>query len=113
MSNQNGWIAIDLDATAAYYDGWKNGEIGEPIPLMVLRMHRWRVQGIRMKIFTARASDPDQIVAIQAWLKKHGLDICTMEVTNQKDFEMIQLWDDRAIQIIPNTGERADGVKDI
>jgi hypothetical protein len=25
---------------------------------------------------------------------------------------MVELWDDRAIQVVPNTGLRADGVKE-
>ncbi len=27
-----------------------------------------------------------------------------LEITNVKDFGMIELWDDRAVQVIPNTG---------
>jgi hypothetical protein len=27
-----------------------------------------------------------------------------LEVTNAKDMDMIELWDDRAVQVIPNTG---------
>ena len=30
-------------------------------------------------------------------------------MTHEKDFRMIQLWDDRCVQVIPNTGLRADG----
>lgn len=25
------------------------------------------------------------------------------------DFAMVELWDDRCVQVIPNTGKRADG----
>jgi hypothetical protein len=31
-------------------------------------------------------------------------------VTREKDFAMIELWDDRAVQVVTNTGERADGL---
>lgn len=31
----SGWIGVDLDGMLAYYDGWSNGTIGEPIPLML------------------------------------------------------------------------------
>lgn len=34
----------------------------------------------------------------------------TIPVTCVKDFAMIWLMDDRLIQVIPNTGERVDGV---
>jgi len=32
-----------------------------------------------------------------------------VEITHAKDHKMIELWDDRVVQVIPNTGERADG----
>ena len=62
----------------------------------------WVEQGIRVKIVTARASDPEGIPPVKSWLKKQGLP--DLEVTNEKDFSMIELWDDRAIQVVPNTG---------
>ena len=34
-----------------------------------------------------------------------------MPITNKKDHLMKELWDDRAIQVVQNTGERADGKK--
>lgn len=39
-----------------------------------------------------------------AWLVKHGLP--DLEVTNVKDFAMLELWDDRCVQVLPNTGEQ-------
>jgi len=32
-----------------------------------------------------------------------------LRITCKKDYKMIELWDDRAVQVIPNTGKRADG----
>ncbi len=32
-----------------------------------------------------------------------------LEITNSKDLAMLELWDDRCVQLIPNTGRRADG----
>jgi hypothetical protein len=32
-----------------------------------------------------------------------------LPVTNCKDLNMVELWDDRAVQVVPNTGQRADG----
>jgi len=40
---------------------------------------------------------------VQKWLKENGLP--NVRVTNEKDYRMLQLWDDRCIQVIPNTGE--------
>lgn len=116
---KQGWIGVDLDGTLAFYDGWK-GEthIGEPVPLMVERIKLWLINGITVKIFTARVAEAEQnadgtahdissvVRAIQDWCE---INIGQrLEVTNKKDFGMIELWDDRAVQVIPNTGLRAD-----
>src|ERR1700761_8326794 len=105
-----GWIGVDLDGKLAKYDRWIGPHhIGEPIPKMVERVKKWLSQSRDVRIFTARASDPDPrvIKTIQSWCLLHiGQEL---PVTNVKDYEMIELWDDRAVQVIPNTGERADG----
>ncbi len=104
----NDWIGVDLDGTLAHYDGWK-GEthIGEPIPLMVERVQRWLRIGYKVRILTARVSHPDQAVAaeeaIGAWCLKHLGTV--LPVTCRKDYAMLELWDDRAVQVIANTGE--------
>lgn len=114
MSN-SGWIGVDLDGTLAKYDGFVSStHIGEPIPKMVDRVKQWLARGIPVKIFTARVTrfkeldgsegDLAPIVeAIQDWTQEHiG---ASLEVTNVKDFGMIELWDDRAVGIDCNTGE--------
>jgi hypothetical protein len=99
----SGWIGVDLDGTLAHYDGWHGPEhIGDPIPTMLDRVRGWLVEGKRVKIFTARASVPTYVPPITAWLEAH--DLSGLEVTCIKDFEMIELWDDRCVQVIPNTG---------
>jgi len=104
----SGWIGVDLDGTLAIYDGLKGIEhIGDPVYLMLYRVNEWLQQGITVKIFTARAAVPEAIPAIHSWLEKFGLP--KLEVTNIKDFAMIELWDDRAIQVEANTGIRVDG----
>jgi hypothetical protein len=109
----SGWIGVDLDGTLAKYNGWNNGEIGEPVPLMVKRVKGWIAEGVIVKIFTARVSieeDRDLVVEkIQDWTQKHIGE--RLEVTNQKDYSMVELWDDRAIQVIPNKGLRVDGLR--
>lgn len=45
----------------------------------------------------------DALTPIENWCLKHiGK---KLPVTNIKDFGMIELWDDRAVQVVPNTGE--------
>lgn len=98
-----GWIAVDLDGTLAHYDHWRGADhIGEPIPAMMERVHGWLKAGRTVKIFTARATFPDQIEPIKEWLRKHDLD--GLEVTNVKDYQMDELYDDRAVQVEKNTG---------
>ena len=102
MSDE-GWIGVDLDGTLAMYNGWHGYEyIGEPIPLMMERVKHWIEEGRIVKIFTARITDEEARIPIQTWLDKHG--IGQLEITNVKDFKMIQLWDDRCIQVMPNMG---------
>lgn len=111
------WIGVDLDGTLARYDGWKGVDhIGEPIPAMVERVKQWLAKGKCVKIFTARMhghgvpvlggetpnARTDALTPIQEWCKKHIGEV--LPVTNVKDFGMVELWDDRAIQVIPNTG---------
>ena len=100
-----GWIGVDLDGTLAHYDGWKGTDhIGAPVPRMVERVHQWLSEGYEVRIMTARAcrADEHEIRIIQDWAEEHiGF---RLAVTNCKDYAMVQLWDDRAVQVIPNTG---------
>ena len=46
MSQQNGWIGVDLDGTLAHYEGWKGIEhIGAPVPAMLERVKNWLAEG--------------------------------------------------------------------
>lgn len=103
------WIGVDLDGTLAVYTGWKDAwHVGAPIPRMVARVKQWLTEGKRVKIMTARASITDgeiyaeNILAINAWCREHiGVEL---EITCVKDLAMVQLWDDRAVSVIKNTG---------
>ncbi|KKL83958.1 hypothetical protein LCGC14_1969520 [marine sediment metagenome] len=113
MDNE-GWIGVDLDGTLAYYDEWRGEDhIGKPIPKMLARVKLWIKEGRTVKIFTARASDNNNqgivVPAIEQWLKDNGLP--ELEVTDKKDYFMTELWDDRCVQVIPNTGERVDVIE--
>lgn len=104
----DGWIGVgvDLDGTLAEYNSGDFPSIGKPIMPMVNRIKDWLRQDITVKIVTARVSDDPtgwQKSAIQKWLKKHiGI---ALEVTCSKDYNMIELWDDRARRVFTNTGE--------
>ena len=104
----SGWIGVDLDGTLALYDGWKGAaDVGEPIPAMAFRVRKWLADGRDVRVFTARATVPEQAEIVAAWTEKHfGV---RLPVVCCKDFAMIELWDDRAIQIEANTGRRMDG----
>jgi hypothetical protein len=98
------WIGVDLDGTLARDLGSKRGdEIGSPIEPMLARVQKWIAEGRTVKIFTARASSPRQVAAIKEWLASCGLP--ELEVTNVKDHRMIELWDDRCVQVTTNLGE--------
>ncbi len=109
-----GWYGVDLDGTLAEYDGWVGEEhIGAPIPKMVDRVKRWLHEGREVRIMTARVAPHGLQVGgivfevIERWCQEHIGQV--LPITHAKDYGMIELWDDRAIQIIANTGERADG----
>jgi hypothetical protein len=106
MSNKNErphWIGVDFDKTLATHETeWGIDRIGEPIPTMIHRVKKWLSEGKTVKIFTARASYPEQTPIIQDWLEKQGLP--RLEVTNIKDGGMRELWDDRAVRVVRNTG---------
>jgi hypothetical protein len=70
---------------------------------MMKRVRQWIADGQTVKIFTARASVPRQIELVKQWLKDNNLP--DLEVTNAKDFKMIELWDDRAVQVSRNSGQ--------
>ncbi len=120
------WIGVDLDGTLAVYKVW-DGSIGEPIPAMVNRVKKWLLDGVEVKIFTARVgfggryseeskrSDDEKFAMeqkelIETWCEKHiG---AKLPITATKDFRMIELWDDRSVQVEMNTGRRIDGKED-
>lgn len=105
----SGWIGVDLDGTLAEYTTWQGlTHIGKPVPAMVDRIKMWLDEGIEVRIFTARmASDPkDQmnfLGALHVWIRKAGLP--SLKATNVKDFNMLELYDDRAVQVEMNTGK--------
>ena len=117
-TGNNGWIGVDLDGTLAHYVKWTAiDHVGEPIWPMVERVKNWLREGRKVKILTARVSDQSiringgdfdvtlahVVRAIKAWCEEHIGE--RLEVTCSKDLDMIELWDDRAVQVEPNVGE--------
>lgn len=104
LATEHKSIAIDLDRTLAYFDGWDGIEsIGKPIKSVVDRALAKEKEGYTIKIFTARAIDKRCIDPIKNWLKFY--DLPNWEITNMKDPSMKEIWDDLAITIGNNTGE--------
>ena len=93
-----GIIGVDLDGTLAHYDRWRGPDhIGAPMePIEHER-----------QVSTARGED--SYPAIRAWCLRHLHR--ELPVTNVKDRGFVEIWDDRAVQVIPNTGRRADGTE--
>jgi hypothetical protein len=109
-----GWIAVDLDGTLAQHRmtlGWTPMDpgIGEPVPEMLERVKQWIADGKDVRIFTARASEQDEVAlmiqlnAIIAWCVKYiGKEL---PITCSKDWATLEIWDDRAVSVELNTGK--------
>jgi hypothetical protein len=105
------WIGVDLDGTLAEYHGWDGGKIGKPIPRMVELVTAAVEEGQELRIFTARVSPGNglteaeiaaETAKIEAWCQEHLGRV--FPVTCMKDYGMVDLWDDRCTQFVPNTG---------
>lgn len=118
--NNAPWVGIDLDGTLAYFDGTLD-PIGKPIPAMVHVARSLIAQGLRVKIFTARACATcdcrtpatHEATCRTREARRECRDIeswCVenlgrkLEVTNEKDFGMLYCIDDRAVSCEANTG---------
>jgi hypothetical protein len=104
---QKRWVGVDFDGTLSRDDAEGHFQppypLGEPIPEMIAMVQSLLQAGVTVKVFSARACEPESIPLIQAWTERHGLG--RLPVTNIKDFDLIRFYDDRAIQILPNQGK--------
>ena len=95
------WIGFDLDGTLSRTDNPGHFEppypIGEPFAEMLAVVSALKEAGVQVKIFTARACEPSNVPLVKAWARKHGLG--ELEVTHQKDYDLLRFYDDRAIQV--------------
>ena len=113
-----GWMGVDFDGTlvTSVTKQW-DGPFGTPIAPMVERVKEWLAQGIGVRIFTARVSPKHKDgswqdgAALDAMKKRIG-DWCEehlgqrLESTCEKDHSIIQLWDDKAVQVSRDTGKQ-------
>lgn len=113
------WTGVDLDGTLSVWDhGSQVNTIGAPIEKMVQRVKGWLAAGEEVRIVTARVAisgtrnvagqldnvefAKQQREMIQAWCIKHIGQ--PLRITASKDFHMDKLWDDRAVEVVTNTG---------
>jgi hypothetical protein len=129
-----GWYGFDLDGTLAKYDGWKGiDHIGEPVGPMVKLIRQMHDEGKVVKIMTARVAPKEKPeVKPNPYLENHWViespddmpwalknewsplefiqDWCykilgfVPEIVYQKDHLMLELYDDRVKQVVPNEG---------
>lgn len=104
------WIGFDLDGTLAEYNGWKGiNNIGKPVKPMCDLIKKLHSEGTDVKIVTARVApkeDKDESELARSFIEKwceENLGFVP-ELTHEKDQLMETLYDDRATQVIPNTG---------
>ena len=106
-------IAVDFDATIAFYKGWKGSEnLGEPIPEMVEKVKAALAHGDEVYIFTARVNPgstyehalkaTQSYISISQWCQKYLGRL--LPITYVKSWEFTEFWDDRAKQVLPNQG---------
>ncbi|MHA2403863.1 MAG: hypothetical protein ACXADH_12785 [Candidatus Kariarchaeaceae archaeon] len=91
------WVGFDFDGTLAKEHTF------EPVLPMVRRLRTYLKNGTECRILTARGNDPHGIALVKNWLREQ--DLPNLEVTSKKDYQMIVLYDDRARQVIQDTGE--------
>lgn len=115
--NKTRAIGVDFDCTLAYYEEGdldKHGPefTGKPIAEMVKKVKKELAKGTEVYIFTARVNPGGEFaqamratksyLVIVEWCKKHLGQI--VPVTHEKSWTWDEIWDDRAHQVIPNTG---------
>ena len=132
QKNGVGWFGWDFDRTLVKYDRWRGADhYGPNIQSAVDALIQHLDNGDNVKIFTARihpilsvslqgelsvkngTSTGDFLVgqqavlAVQRWCLSNLGHV--LEITCVKDARCVALYDDIAIQVVPNEGRRADG----
>lgn len=113
MSEDRNVVAVDLDGTLAVLEPSDDPyHIGPPVPAMVDRVRDWLDDGVEVWIFTSSINGPDvdrdeKIARIHDWLEQQ--DLPALNVTDVKEHFFKEYWDDRAVQVVENTGHPVDG----
>lgn len=115
FNKETDWMGVDFDGTLHLRPRDKPLTVlGPPLQPMVDLVKEWLANGMKVKIFTARASnvglaigpngrEPEkQVALIEEWCEKYVGQ--KLEVTCEKDGFMYQLYDDRAVCVEHNTG---------
>jgi len=104
------WIGVDFDGTLRRADG-------EPVAPMVARIRHFLEQGASVRILTARVANKNGIEHnnvntsyIQNWCLTHLGQV--LPVTSEKDYEMVVLYDDRAIAVETDIGTCRGWIKE-
>lgn len=126
MSNEP-YILVDLDGTLAHYAPSSDSpidNIGLPVPEMEKRVIKWLRAGMEVRIFTARVSgevealrdhtDNGTLLLVQADSQRAMIESWCLrwfgrrlKVQCWKCSRCIEIWDDRAVRVIANTGRRS------
>jgi len=97
-------IAVDFDKTLAHYNGEGHDFYGPPTGL-VEDVKAALAAGHQVKIFTARMSHDNADEAREKfgdWSEKHvGR---RLDATHEKTSDIDEIWDDKAKEVLPNTG---------
>ncbi|MGF1452685.1 MAG: hypothetical protein ACFB21_11505 [Opitutales bacterium] len=105
FSPQDGWIGVDLDGTLARHGAFStHHRVGKPVKAMLQRVRYWLSLGFEVRIVTARAAEEDDslLEPIRKWLRKQKLG--DLQITARIDAGCLELWDDRAVNVVRNTG---------
>lgn len=109
------WVGFDLDGTLAFDGGGEHtGQIGAPIPATAEIVKALLAEGREVRIVTARVAPgfgdhEGQRAKVLAWFIEHfGIGVA---IVHGKDPDMETLYDDRAVQLVKNTGERVGNIQ--
>lgn len=112
-NEQREWYGVDFDGTLAKTLNYKDildRTMPPPVWPMVERVRRWLLEGKNVRIMTARVcgqGGQENAVEHRALIERFCAEHLgvVLPITHEKDFDMIELWDDRAVQVERDTGE--------
>jgi hypothetical protein len=98
-----GWVGVDFDGTLCRLRD------GQPVPSMVERIRVLRSQNVEVRICTARVNpqySQEHVREHENFVKRWCLEFLgeVLPVVACKDYEMVLLYDDRAVAVETDTG---------